>query len=353
MQLKDFNYNLPKELIAQTPTSLRDHSRLLVLNKKTGSIQHKKFFNIIDFLNKGDVLLLNNSKVFPARLIGKKKLTGGKVEIFLLTQCKHSANKNIWNVMIGGLKRKQDQIIQLDKGLEAKILKNNKDQTWQVEFNLSSKKMMQIVEQIGKIPLPPYIKEENQESKINKQNKSRYQTIYANTNKIGSVAAPTAGLHFTPRLIEKIKSKGINIVYITLHVGLGTFAPVKVDNIINHKMHAEYVEVSNNAIHAIKKAKKEKHKIIAVGTTSVRTLEAVYQKNKLFKPFKGFINIFIYPGFKFKVINSLITNFHLPKSTLVMLVSALAGKQNIKKVYQMAVNQKYKFFSYGDAMLID
>ncbi|MCK5212196.1 tRNA preQ1(34) S-adenosylmethionine ribosyltransferase-isomerase QueA [Candidatus Parcubacteria bacterium] len=391
MRLSDFNYNLPRELIAQEPIKPRDHSRLLILDKQSGKIEHKKFYNIIDYLKKGDVLVMNNSKVFPARLIGKRKESGGKVEVFLLRSLsprpplldKRGGEKKceeVWQCLVGGRRVRAGLQIEFDKNLEGELKKDNKDSTWEIEFNLSNKEMMKVVEKIGQTPLPPYIKRIKNEElynapgvKINNNDKNNYQTVYADEKKIGSVAAPTAGFHFTPELLRKIKAKGVQIEYITLHVGLGTFAPVKTDDISKHKMHAEFVEIDKDVLKRIIKAKKEKQRIIAVGTTSVRTLEAVFRKitnyklqiikcplgtnkfqiaNSKNQTFQEFVNIFIYPGYKFKIVDAMITNFHLPKSTLLMLVSAMACKDNIDKAYKEAIKKKYRFYSYGDAMFI-
>ncbi len=363
MKLSDFDYQLPKELIATEPTKPRDHSRLLLLNKETGEIAHKYFYDIIDYLNKGDILVLNNSKVFPARLIGKKEKSGGKVEVFLHQKAKlipaPLRGGELWNCILGG-HIKEGVNIEFDKKLKCKILKNNNDGTWKVEFSKCGEEFMKIVEKIGKVPIPPYIKKQRDSSttlRSARDDKLSYQTVYADDQKIGSVAAPTAGFHFTPELLNKIKAKGVQIEYITLHVGLGTFAPIKVDDIKKHKMHAEYVEIKKDVAKRIIKAKKEKCRIIAIGTTSVRTLEGVLGE-ELKKPINQLtnyqlpINIFIYPGYKFKVVNAMITNFHLPKSTLLMLVSAFAGKNNIDRAYKEAIKKKYRFYSYGDAILI-
>ena len=291
---------------------------------------------------------MNNSKVFPARLIGKKEKTGGKVEVFL----HHKKNDFIWQCMIGGKNAKPELKIIFSNTLHCTLKKNNRDGTWDVKFNKEGDEMMDIVNKIGPTPLPPYIKREKQ----NKKDKNLYQTVYADKSKTGSVAAPTAGLHFTPELLKKIKEKGVKIEYITLHVGLGTFAPVKVDNIKKHKMHAEWVEANKKTIENISRAKKNKNKIITVGTTTTRSLEAIFNKfdiqDSTFENFHSWVDIFIYPGYKFKAIDAMITNFHLPKSTLLMLISAFAGKTNIDKSYKNAVIQHYRFFSYGDAMLI-
>ncbi|MBL7058317.1 tRNA preQ1(34) S-adenosylmethionine ribosyltransferase-isomerase QueA [Patescibacteria group bacterium] len=348
LKLSDFDYDLPKELIAQAPTESRDNSRLLVLSKKTGAIEHKFFYDIVSFLRKGDVLVMNNSRVFPARLIGKKSGTGGKVEIFLLNNISGKKEVCTWQCLVGGLRGKKEALLQFSQNLEAKILKNNEDSTWLVEFNMSYQDMMVVVDSIGKTPLPPYIKSEK------KENKNRYQTVYAASDKIGSVAAPTAGLHFTKELLDKIEQKGIQLAYITLHVGLGTFATVKEDDITKHKIHSEFVEVATETIEKIRKAKKENRRVIAVGTTSARVLESNILERKLCTNgiCTGWVNVYIYPGFKFKVIDAMITNFHLPKSTLLMLISALAGSATVKSAYQEAIKEKYRFFSYGDAMFI-
>ncbi|MEA3398825.1 MAG: tRNA preQ1(34) S-adenosylmethionine ribosyltransferase-isomerase QueA [Patescibacteria group bacterium] len=372
MRLQDFDYNLPPELIAQQPVKPRDYSRLLLLDKKLGQIEHKYFYDLPDYLEKGDVLVLNNSKVFPARLLGKKKETGGKIEVFLHRKIRGA----LWQCLIGGRGAKAGLEIEFDGCLCCRIIKNNQDGTWNVRFNKSNDELMKTVFQIGQMPLPPYIKRgKSKKLKVKKHNdKKNYQTVYADDKKIGSVAAPTAGFHFTSALIKKLKAKGVQFEYITLHVGLGTFAPVKVDDITKHKMHAEYVEVKSGVIKRIAKAKSEDRRIIAVGTTSVRTLEAflsfiissakksrdcriVRPENLGLAPrndndFSGWVNIFIYPGYKFKIVDAMITNFHLPKSTLLMLASAFAGKANIDKAYKSAIKHKYRFYSYGDAMLI-
>ncbi|MDD3723666.1 MAG: tRNA preQ1(34) S-adenosylmethionine ribosyltransferase-isomerase QueA [Lutibacter sp.] len=368
MKLSDFDYKLPKELIATEPTKPRDHSRLLLLDKLSGEIRHQYFHDLLDYLQRGDVLVLNNSKVFPARLIGHKE-TGGQVEVFLHQRVNSSSllleevarlKGELWNCILGG-RVKEDLEIKFDNNLECKILKNNNDGTWEVEFNKTGNDFMKLVEKIGKVPIPPYIEKQRNPQRYLKPNRvsdtQDYQTVYADNNKVGSVAAPTAGFHFTPRLLKKIKNKGVQIEYVTLHVGLGTFAPVKVDNIKKHKMHAEFVEINKEVAQKIFKAKKEKRRIIAVGTTSLRTLEGVLSL-EIKKPINQLttyqlpINIFIYPGYKFKIVDAMITNFHLPKSTLLMLVSALAGQDKIKKAYQEAIDKKYRFYSYGDAMFI-
>jgi S-adenosylmethionine:tRNA ribosyltransferase-isomerase len=358
MKLTNFDYNLPKELIAQKPKSPRDSSRLLIFDRGSRKIEHRLFFNIVDYLNKGDILVLNNSKVFPARLIGRKTGTGGKMEVFLL----ENKDNKIWQCLVGGRGGKEGLAIKFDQNLNCKIIKNNNDGTWLIEFNKNKKELMKIAERIGKAPTPPYIK--NLPAGV----KQKYQTVFAQPDKTGSVAAPTAGLHFTKSLLKKIKDKGVQIEYITLHVGLGTFAPVKVNNIKKHKMHSEQVEVNINTMQKIARAKMEGGRVVAVGTTSARTLEGITARPALelfgqLRPgetnIKTETDIFIYPGYKFKIVDALITNFHLPKSTLLMLVSAFVDNKNkgrglllTKKIYQTAVKKKYRFFSFGDAMLI-
>jgi S-adenosylmethionine:tRNA ribosyltransferase-isomerase len=358
MKLSDFDYKLPKELIAQEPIKPRDHSRLLVLDKNTGEIKHKHFYDLIAYLKRGDVLVLNNTRVFPARLIAKKE-TGGKIEVFL-----HKfIGENKWQCLVGGRGARPDLKIFFNNKLNCKIIKNNNNGTWDIEFNMNYQKMMKEVEKIGKVPLPPYIKRKKKQSIASSKNdKENYQTIYAHAKKIGSVAAPTAGLHFTSEIIQKLKKKGVQFEYITLHVGLGTFAPVKTENIKDHQMHSEYIEISKKTMNNIYKAKQNGKRIIAIGTTSVRSLESAFtlydnpvDASTTIQPlqkFNAWTDIFIYPGKKFKIIDALITNFHLPKSTLLMLIQAFAGKKNINKAYAEAIQKKYRFFSYGDAMFI-
>ncbi len=463
MRLEDFNYDLPKKLIAQKPISPRDRSRLLVIrrgttnsahpneNKRTGEMEHKHFYDIVNYLQAGDVLVLNNTKVMPARLIGKKAETGGRVEIFLLKKdnfvlssrpcasqgrdplnvvyktskrflanARNDNSDEVWQCLVGGKKRKENLQVEFAGGLKAKIVKNNYDGTWEVKFNKSGAAFMKIVERIGRVPLPPYIKRDSIASLQN--DKDKYQTIYADETKLGSVAAPTAGFHFTKKLISRLKRKGVQFEYVTLQVGLGTFAPVKTDDITKHKMHAEYVEADKNTIERIMQAKLEGRRVIAVGTTSARALESLFKnysrtchgeepvcrqagvrqfhasvipgltrdlwvsslnafldcgseaamtRKKIAslssvarndKNYSGWTDIYIYPGYNFKVVDALITNFHLPKSTLLMLVSAyakapadksvLAGRNKIFKAYRSAIKKKYRFYSYGDAMLI-
>lgn len=347
--LADFDYHLPLELIAQKPVRPRDHSRLLLLDKRIGSVRHRHFSDIVDYLKPGDLLVLNNSKVFPARLIGTKAETGGAVEIFLHKKIK----ANRWECLLGG-RVKEGLTIELSKQLKAVVQKNNGDGTWQVKFNLGGPQFWRAIDKIGLVPLPPYIKR----NKKIASDKNNYQTVFADSHKIGSVAAPTAGLHFTKSLLKKVRGQGVKIEYVTLHVGLGTFAPVKTENILEHKMHSEFVEIKAQTIKEVIKTKKASGRVIAVGTTSCRTLESLdwSEMTKLrstrFRARSFWTDIFIYPGYRFQAVDALITNFHLPKSTLLMLVGALAGKQNIDQAYQAAVSQKYRFFSYGDAMFI-
>ncbi len=355
MNLSDFSYNLPEELIAQNPAEMRDHSRLLVYKKESGDISHRNFFDIIEYLNPGDVLFLNNSKVFSARLHGKKE-SGGQVEIFLLKNINREENR--WQCLLGG-RIKEAQTLFLDNGLTAQIEKNE-DGVWLLSFNKQYNEFMKLIEEIGETPLPPYIKREE----VDVSDKNKYQTVYASDKKIGSAAAPTAGLHFTKELLKEISAKGVEILEGTLHVGLGTFLPVKTEKIEEHKMHEEEVEIEVETINKLIEAKKSGKRIVAVGTTSVRILESLYyfniiddsgfvDQNNLKKSSISFsTNIFIYPGYNFKMVDGLVTNFHLPKSSLLLLISALIGRENVLSTYEVAIFQKYRFFSYGDAMLI-
>lgn len=346
MQVSDFNYNLPKELIAQHPLKTRDESRLMVLNKKQQTIEHKVFKDVIDYLNPGDCLVINNTKVIPARLYGVKEnktdeQKNAHVEFLLL---KHIED-DIWEVMVRpGKKLKTGVKVSFGDGLlKAEILEMLENGNRKVKFYYQGI-FNEILDQIGLMPLPPYITEKLKD-------KSRYQTVYAKYD--GSAAAPTAGLHFTPELLEKIKNKGVEIANVTLHVGIGTFRPVKVKTIEEHQMHTEHFYIKQEDADKINNAKKLGHRIIAVGTTSCRVLETVADEKGMVKETEGDTSIFIYPGYKFKCIDKLITNFHLPESTLIMLVSALAGKDFIMKAYNEAVEEKYRFFSFGDAMLIE
>ena len=340
MRVEDFDYNLPEELIAQTPLKKRDSSRLLVLDKKTGNIEHKKFTDIIDYLEKGDTLVLNDTKVLPARLIGIKEETNAVIEVLLL---KNIENDD-WECLVKPARRiKVGTIVSFGEGkLKAECIKEADEGIRHFRL-LYDGILMEILDELGTMPLPPYIHEKLEDQ-------SRYQTVYA--KEIGSAAAPTAGLHFTKELLKKIEDKGINIAFITLHVGLGTFRPVSVEKVEDHEMHSEYYQMSKEVADLLNKTKKNNKKIISVGTTSTRTLETIITKYNEFRECSGWTNIFIYPGYKFKGIDNLITNFHLPKSTLVMLVSALAGRENILSAYSEAIKEKYRFFSFGDAMYI-
>lgn len=340
MTIDEFDYELDEKLIAQTPLEKRDTSKLMVLDKKNGSIEHKHFPDILDYLEKGDTLVLNDTKVLPARLIGEKEQTKAVIELLLL----HNISDNNWECLVKPARRvKKGTVVSFGNGkLKAKCLEE-KDEGIRIFTFLYNGVFLEILDELGTMPLPPYIHEKLQDQ-------SRYQTIYA--KEIGSAAAPTAGLHFTKELLEKIQQKGVNIAYITLHVGLGTFRPVSVTKIEDHKMHSEYYHISQSVADLLNKTKKEKKKIIAVGTTSTRTLETVMAKYNEFRECSGYTDIFIYPPYKFKAISALITNFHLPKSTLLMLVSAFSSKEYILNAYQEAIKNNYRFFSFGDAMLI-
>ena len=343
MHIDLFDYTLPEELIAQSPTENRSESRLMVIDRKTGSVNHKKFYDVLDYLEKGDCLVLNNSRVLPARLLGQKAETGGKVE-FLLTK---RLNGDLWETMVRPGKRvKPGDVIVFseDPKLSAVIRDFSEDGTRTAEFQYSGN-FMEVLSMVGRMPLPPYIQRQSKE-----EDKERYQTVYS--KKEGSVAAPTAGLHITESLLEEIRKKGIHLAYVTLHVGIGTFRPVKSENIEDHKMHFEEYEISDEAATLINTTKQKGGRIVAVGTTSTRTLESAAGETGIVKAGSGRTDIFIYPGYRFRVIDSLITNFHLPKSTLLMLISALYDRTAILEAYRIAVAEQYRFFSYGDAMLI-
>ena len=340
MKTSDFYYDLPEELIAQDPLEDRTASRLLVLDRKTGAVKHKIFSDVIDYLNKGDCLVSNNTRVIPARLIGEKEGTGGKVEVLLL---KRRAN-DVWETLVKpGKKLKPGAKITFGDGrLRAEVLEVVEEGNRLVKFHYEGI-FEEILDSLGEMPLPPYITHKLED-------KEMYQTVYAKFD--GSAAAPTAGLHFTKELLNKIEEKGIKISSITLHVGLGTFRPVKVDDVNNHHMHTEWYEVNAEAAEIINETKRNGGRVICVGTTSCRTIESVADDNGYMKAKTGETDIFIYPGYKFKVMDGLITNFHLPESTLVMLVSAFAGKENVLSAYETAVKEKYRFFSFGDAMIL-
>ena len=340
MRTDDFDYYLPEELIAQTPLQKRDSSKMLVLNKENGEIEHKHFNDVLDYLEEGDVLVLNDTKVIPARLLGVKEETNAVIEILMLKE----ENENVWECLSKPAKRiKIGTIVDFGNGkLKAECVGIGEEGIRKFKF-IYKGIFYEILDELGEMPLPPYIHE-----KLNQ--KDRYQTVYAKN--IGSAAAPTAGLHFTLELLDKIKEKNIKIEYVTLHVGLGTFRPVSVENVKEHKMHSEFYVMSEETANVLNEAKKNNNRIISVGTTSTRTLETIMNLYGEFKECSGWTDIFIYPGYEFKAIDALITNFHLPKSTLVMLVSALAGKENILNAYKVAVDEKYRFFSFGDCMFI-
>lgn len=340
MNLKDFYYELPEELIAQEPLEERDSSRLLVLNKVNGEIKHNTFRDIIKYLKKGDCLVLNNTRVIPARLYGVKKETSSNIEFLLLKRIE----KDIWEVMLRPGKKAQigARFLFGENELEAEVLDIIEGGNRIVKFYYEGI-FEEVLDKLGNMPLPPYITK-------TLDDKERYQTVFSKHE--GSAAAPTAGLHFTPVLLEEIQQMGVKLAYITLHVGLGTFRPVKVDNILEHVMHSEYFEVSTETADIINNTKAAGGRIISVGTTSTRTIESIASEDGVIIPGSGWTDIFIYPGYKFKVIDGLITNFHLPESTLVMLVSALAGRENVMHAYNEAVKESYRFFSFGDAMLI-
>lgn len=346
MNILEYDYILPEELIAQMPADKRDNSKMLVLDREKQTIEHKHFFDITDLIDNNSILVLNNTKVLPARLYGTKE-TGGRIEVFLLEE----KDANHWSALIKPSKRiKPETIITVSEELKIKPVKRLEDDgEWLVEL-IYNGDLFEILHKVGKIPLPPYIERKLSSEELEKFDKERYQTVYAKDE--GSVAAPTAGLHFTKEILKKLEDKGIEIVYITLNVGLGTFRPVKCENILDHKMHSETFEITKDAADKINKAIKEGKKLIAVGTTTVRTLETCYQKFGCIKACHDHSELFIYPPYEFKVVNNLITNFHLPKSTLLMLVSALAGKDFIFKAYQEAIKNNYRFFSYGDCMYI-
>lgn len=340
MDIEAFDYHLPESLIAQTPLKNRDESRLLVLGRKTGNIAHKHFKNIIDYIESGDTLVLNDTRVMPARLFGLKEETGAKVEMLMLTQLED----NDWEVLLKPAKRiKVGDKLSFGEGKIVAECLETLDQGGRI-MRLNYEGILQErLDELGEMPLPPYIKERLDDP-------NRYQTVYAKAS--GSAAAPTAGLHFTDELLEQLRAKGVNIAFITLHVGLGTFRPVSVENIDDHEMHSEYYQMNQETADLLNATKANGHRIFSVGTTSTRTLETIMQTRNNFVAESGWTDIFIYPGFDFKAIDGLITNFHLPKSTLVMLVSAFSSRDYILNAYQQAVKSEYRFFSFGDAMLI-
>lgn len=340
MKTSDFYYDLPQELIAQTPIEPRDESRLMVVDKNTGEVTHKIFKDLIDYLNPNDCLILNDTRVIPARIYGVKKETGAVVEFLLLKQ----SENNVWECLCKpGKRAKIGTEFVFGEGLvECEVIDITDDGNRKIQFKCDSKEIYTILDKIGKMPLPPYITEEL-------KNGERYQTVYS--RELGSAAAPTAGLHFTQELLKKIEDKGIKIGYVTLHVGLGTFRPVKVDDVTKHKMHTEHYHISKQTADLINETKANGGRVISVGTTSTRTLESVASKNGCICEDEDDTSIFIYPGYDFKCIDGLVTNFHLPESTLIMLISAFAGYDNVMNAYKIAVDERYRFFSFGDACL--
>ena len=338
MLVNDFDYNLPEELIAQTPLEKRSTSRLLVVNRMTDTLEDKHFYDIIDYLDSNDVLVLNNTKVLPSRIYGNKIDTNASIEVLLLKEI-----DDYWEVLVRPFRRlKVGSIINFNNLFTGEVVNKLEDGICHIKF-IYEGIFLNLLEQLGQMPLPPYIHE-----KLKDQ--TRYQTIYAQN--LGSAAAPTAGLHFDKDLLEKIKAKGVEIIYVTLHIGLGTFRSVSVDKVEEHKMHSEFYHMDKDAADRLNDAKAKGKRIISVGTTSTRTLESIYSKYNKFVEVSEDTNIFIYPGYRFKAVDALITNFHLPKSTLIMLVSAFYNKEKIMKAYEHAINEKYRFFSFGDAMFL-
>ena len=340
MNVKDYDYDLPEELIAQDPLEDRSSSRLMVLDRQTGDVEHRHFTDILEYLHPGDCLVINNTKVIPARLFGVKEDTQAKIEVLLLKR----KENDIWETLVKpGKKAKPGTKLVFGDGLlTAEVVDVVEEGNRLIQFHYDGI-FEEILDQLGQMPLPPYITHQLKD-------KNRYQTVYAKYD--GSAAAPTAGLHFTKELLQKVKDMEVDIAEVTLHVGLGTFRPVKVENVLDHHMHSEFYMVSQEAADKINRAKESGHRVIAVGTTSTRTLEAAADENGRLHETSGWTEIFIYPGYQFKVIDALITNFHLPQSTLVMLVSALAGREHVLHAYEIAVKERYRFFSFGDAMLI-
>ena len=342
MEKKDFvpvelyDYPLPRELIAKYPIEPRDHSRLMVVNRQTGEIKHDYFYNLDQYLREGDLLVLNDTKVIPARLLGRKK-TGGRVEVLLNRKL---PEENRWHALIGGKKIKPGLEIFIGDSLKAVVIRQVEGPLFEIELTAEDGNVMDKIYQLGKIPIPPYL--EREEEPIDRR---RYQTIFA--RKEGSVAAPTASLHFTDRVFEKLRQRGVSVAFVTLHVGLGTFKPIKVKNVLEHRVDPEYVEVPPEVVEKIKETKGRGGRVVAVGTTVVRALETAG-----YRPFKGFTDLYIKPGYRFKVVDAMITNFHLPKSSLLVLVATFAGRDLIMKAYRIAVEKGYRFYSYGDAMLI-
>ena len=340
MKTQDFNFYLPEELIAQDPLEDRSSSRLLVLDKQTGEVNHRAFYNIVEYLNEGDCLVINETKVLPARLIGEREGTGAKVEVLLLKR----KENDIWEALVKPGKKARPGMKLIFGGglLTGEVLEVVEEGNRLIQFQYTGI-FEEVLDELGQMPLPPYITHQLED-------KNRYQTVYA--KHAGSAAAPTAGLHFTPELLAQIENKGVKIARVTLHVGLGTFRPVKVENVLEHHMHSEFYQVEQEAADKINGAKAGGHRVICVGTTSCRTVESAAKEDGTIAPCSGWTEIFIYPGYQFKILDNLITNFHLPESTLIMLVSALAGKKHVLAAYDEAVGEKYRFFSFGDAMFI-
>jgi len=347
-----YEYDLPEELIADFPAEKREDSKLMTLDRKNKTIGHNKFFEIVDFLDENDVLVMNNTKVIPARLFGEKS-TGASIEVFLLEK----KQENIWEALIKPAKRvKEGTVIKFSEELSGEILEKLINDKWLIRFDFPKEQNFdEILLKVGNIPLPPYIEKKRQKRELPENIKQfdfeRYQTVYAQNQ--GSVAAPTAGLHFTQEILEKLKQKGVQICYVTLNVGMGTFKPVKAENILEHKMEREFYQIPENTAEIINNAKQSGKNIVAVGTTTVRTLESAFTQCGKICPTSGWSELFIYPGYKFNVIDRLITNFHLPKSTLIMMISALAGKEFIFDAYKEAIEKHYRFYSYGDCMMIN
>ena len=341
VKLSDFKYVLPEKMVAQHPVDRRDSSRLMVLNRKTQDVENKIFRNVIDYLNEGDCLVLNETKVFPARIMGTKDKTDAKVEIFLLRELE----KNLWEVLVKPARKVRiGNKLHIPRGINCDVIDNTVSGGRVLRFD-SNGDFYKVIDEIGECPLPPYIKR-----KPDLKDKERYQTVYAKNR--GAVAAPTAGLHFTKDLLERIRKKKIKIVYVTVHIGLGTFRPVQVEDLARHRMDSEFFEVPWDTVQTVNETMKNGKKIFAVGTSVVRALESVVDANGLSKPMKGWTDKFIYPPYEFKIVDGVITNFHLPYSTLLMLVCAFAGREYIYKAYKQAIKEKYRFYSYGDAMLI-
>lgn len=349
MHIQEFDYELPAELIAQYPIEKRDQSRLMVLNRKNRSIEHRHFSDITDYVKPGDILVLNDTKVIPARLIGRKQ-SGGKVEVLLLKPHENGGvDENVWHCLINCSKKpKLHSTILFEQSLTAHIIEE-KGEGFKVEFSHEGD-FEEILNSIGRTPLPPYIKRENGAENDERLDRERYQTTFARSR--GAVAAPTAGLHFTSELLDRIREKGVDVVFLTLHVGWGTFHPVRVEHVEEHRMHSEHHVLNASVASVVNEARKRKSRIVSVGSTATRSLESLADGQGVVQPGRGYTNLFIYPGYRFKIVDSLITNFHLPRSTLLMLVAAFAGRDFVFNAYREAIKENYRFYSYGDAMMI-